>query len=327
MAESTLSLGYDDFRSEVGLFLGFGADPADWDNGADALIESCVQSGLRQFYHPPPLEAGKSSHQWSFLRPVTSLSTVVSYSSGTIAINNGETTVTLTDGVWPAWSATRGTLLIDDEEYEIASRDSDTELTLSSAWDGDSITDAEYTLEHSGDYDLPDDFGAVDGDFTFAPSEGSPSIRIVGEGQIRAYRQHNAGRSRPRYAAIRPKASDGTSGQRFEVLFAPTPDIEYVLQYRYTVLLNKLTADNPYPVGGMTHAETILASCLAVAEQRGDDEKGIRWERFIERLTASISMDQKAGTPDYFGYNGDNSDASQKYPVSRTDLVIYGGSG
>ena len=145
--------------------------------------------------------------------------------------------------------------------------------------------------------------------------------------QIRAYRQHNAGRSRPRYATIRPKASDGVSGQRFEVLFAPTPDTEYVLQYRYTVLLNRLTAVNPYPVGGMAHAETILASCLAVAEQRGDDEKGICWERFIERLTASISIDQKADTPDYFGYNSDNSDSSQKYPVSRTDVVIYEGSG
>jgi len=53
--------------------------------------------------------------------------------------------------------------------------------------------------------------------------------------------------------------------------------------------------------------ETILASCLAVAEQRHDDMKGPMWQSFVERLTASVAYDARM-KPERLGYNADRSD-------------------
>jgi hypothetical protein len=74
VAESTLTLTMNDLYGEVGVFLGWGrgtyfGDPA-WSTQQTNVLNSCVRSGLRQFYHPPPLPGEKSSYYWSFLRPI-----------------------------------------------------------------------------------------------------------------------------------------------------------------------------------------------------------------------------------------------------------------
>jgi hypothetical protein len=66
----------------------------------------------------------------------------------------------------------------------------------------------------------------------------------------------------------------------------------------------------------MAHAETLLQSCLAVAEFRMNDEKGIHWTTFMERLTASIASDSEAMVPEFLGYNEDGSDFTQQYTRS-----------
>lgn len=183
------------------------------------------------------------------------------------------------------------------------------------------------TVADQGDYDLPDDFGSIDGDLTFGSNtQGYESIPIAGEGVIRRYR-HQLGiqTARPRQAAVRPKASDQTTGQRFELLLWPTPDQVYTLSYRYVVLPNKLSALAPYPLGGMAHAETVLASCLAVAEHRFDDERGVRYERFMERLTASIAYDQRT-RQEFFGYNADQSDGRDHHVRRNNWNVTYKGN-
>ena len=78
--ESTLALQYKDLLAETGLFLGFGrgeefGDTA-WTTQQQAAIESCVKSGLRNFYWPPPVEGTPSSYDWSFLKPTASLALV-----------------------------------------------------------------------------------------------------------------------------------------------------------------------------------------------------------------------------------------------------------
>ena len=157
------------------------------------------------------------------------------------------------------------------------------------------------------DYDLPDDYGGINGSFTYSVSTLYPAISVVGEGQIRDARQGYTPSGRPKVAAIRPKTSDGTEGQRFEVIFWPTPNGIWTLGYCYNVLPDKIQTLNPYHYGGMAHAETVLASCLSIAEERMNDEHGIHYEKFQERLAASIEYDLKSNMPDYFGYNGDGS--------------------
>lgn len=77
------------------------------------------------------------------------------YSTGTIAITTDTATVTLTAGTFPTW-ATSGVLRIGSKLYQIASRDSATQLTLSATYRGETLTASTYDLWHFA-YDLPDD--------------------------------------------------------------------------------------------------------------------------------------------------------------------------
>jgi hypothetical protein len=186
------------------------------------------------------------------------------------------------------------------------------------------------TTANTGDYNLPDDFsGLVDEKLTFAPGDyGHLPVTMIGEGQIRILRQKTEA-GRPRFASIRPKANTGAAGQKFEILFYPTPDDAYILSYRYNVQPNKISTISPYPYGGMTNSECILESCLAMAENRSDDTVGLHQAKYQERLAASIRYDQKISTPEYLGYNGDPSIRNQETPERFRSVtvngVLYGG--
>lgn len=72
MAESTLSLTFDELMSATGLYLGYGqgdkAGDKAWTTRQEALLKTFVKSGLRQFYFPPPIDRSGVSYEWSFLR-------------------------------------------------------------------------------------------------------------------------------------------------------------------------------------------------------------------------------------------------------------------
>lgn len=259
MAESTLSLTYNDLRAEVGHKLGYGRDYDAWDAEQAASVASAIKSGLRQFYVPPPL-GGRASHRWTFLRPTR--------------------TVTTVDG--------------------------------------------------TADYDLPDDYGGMDGDLTVLSSDNAYApVRWTGEGQVRALRSTSPDATgRPAFAADRPRAMQGGTGQRFTLLLYPTPDDEYTVQYRYFVLPDALSDERLFPYGGMAHAETILASCLAMAEERLDDVQGTYKAAFLERLAASVAHDSAAHEPDFYGKNLDRSDDGGGHGTRRyrpVNNVTYNG--
>lgn len=339
MTESTLSTTLTEIRLAIAHFLGIDLDPTTWDEDQTAIIDLILKRGLRQFYFPPSLleQTGKRiaitrpPHEWSFLKPVTTLDLIGSYTTGTIAITKTGTTVTLTDGVWPSWTATNGTLVVDNVAYAIASRTNDTEIELSAAWTEDTETAASYILRHDGNYDLPDDFGGCEGDMIFPEGSNKPNIRIIGEGKIRSLRAGTTSRTYPQFAAIRPKKQIvTTTGQRFEMMFFPVPAVTDTLSYKMLVLPELLvTTTITHPYGGAMHSETILASCLAVAESQEDEKRGVKWQEFLDRLAASIQIDKKMISADYFGYNRDDSDlahrsGSRRHP--QTFLVRYLGS-
>ena len=331
MSESTLSTTYDDLREAIAHYLGFGLTSTDWSTDEAATIAMILKRGLRQFYFPPRLYQTEDPHEWNFLKPTMSLDTIATYSTGTIAVVKTGTTVTLTTGVWPSWAYTHGTLVVDTTEYAIASRTSDAEIELSAAWTEDTETAATYDLKHDGNYDLPDDFGGMDGTLTYEPSENKADIKIVGEGRIRTLRRNDSSTTYPLYVAIRPKEqTDTTTGQRFEVMFYPIPDDAYELAYRMNILPQMLVATTlTHPYGGAIHAETIEASCLAIAELQEDEKEGPKKAYFMERLSASISKDKNTARQEYFGYNGDQSQNYNRYDRRRhcrdDHLVTYDG--
>ena len=86
----------------------------------------------------------------------------------------------------------------------------------------------------------------------------------------------------------------------------PTPDAIYTLTYRFIPHPDALTTAAPYPYGGAAHAETLIESCLAVAEQRMNHERGLHYAAFMDRLGASVAYDRRQA-PEFYGYCGDNS--------------------
>ena len=332
MAESTLSGGYSEFRTETAAYLGMTRTESSWSANDLLVLESVMKRALRQFYWPPVVN-NERPHEWSFLKPVVELVTVAPYNDGTIAIANGATTVTLTDGVWPTWTGTHGSLVIDTVEYVIASRTDDTTLELAVAWAETTETASEYLLQHDGNYDLPDDFGGMEGDIVVESETYKPNLVMVGEGRIRTLRQQapynvNSGSTTtPFYAAVRPKEqTDTTVGQRFEILFYPIPNNVYTLSYVKRILPEMLVDTTlEYPYGGAEHAETILAACLSVAEEQengnqlGGNKVYDKKKLFQERLAASIQLDKMKNNVDFFGYNRDNSDARHRLRNNRTN--------
>lgn len=327
MSESTLSLGYRDFQKEVGFFLGYGRTYTSYSSAQVSFIDDIIQAALRRFYHP--IDPGTREHyEWKFLKLPTSLTTIASYTTGTISSSG--TTVTLSGGVFPSWTATNGKLVVGTESHTIASRTDDTHIELSSAPD-DAFSDDDYELQHNGNYDLPDNWnGWACKYLTFQPEELDGRVRFVPEETVRSLRQIFDSRQKPCKAAVRAKSgTTSTTGQRFELMLHPIPDDVYILDGLYNVMLNKIDATTyPYPVGGMVHGNTILEACLLIAAERQQTSKiGERKPIYEEALLQSISVD-KEKEPSFYGYNGDNSEGGFSIGplrLSENNFVKYEG--
>lgn len=260
MSESTSTFTYDELRAEVGSFLGWGTDPTGWSADQVNRIKRCVRSGLNQFYHPAPLEGEMASYDWSFMRPVLS-----------ITLPSGSNTIPLPDDT----GGIEGQITINS--------------TLSRVW---------YPI------DLVND-NMVRGKFEEFPNlTGPPQIASILWG----------------------RGTTGQGSQRVSLFVFPTPDQSYNLQFNYYVNANYLDEAFPYHMGGAPHTETVIESCLAIAEQTLDDAATIHSAKFKERLAASINADRKM-KPQKLGVNRDMSDAQEwnrQWNHFTDTILIYG---
>ena len=76
-------------------------------------------------------------------------------------------------------------------------------------------------------------------------------------------------------------------------------------------------------------AETILAACMAVAEEFGETPATARRAYYAQRLAASVALDRQSIVPDSLGYNGDPSSARARWPYDgweATPQILDNGS-
>lgn len=320
MAEATLSMTFQQYRQEVGDFMSHTPAAAAW-AGADSArrIDSIVKQGYRQFLYPPtvpdPDNQGRVVQwEWSFLKPMTTIGAWAEQSAGVATGTSGTTlnaddTIFVTDGTMVGQTIS---FTASGNTYTIASvTDTDTAVLDSSLASADEdVGDAFKVL--AGDYALPDDFGGIEGTLTFDTTTGYPDIEMVDINRIRRERQdsRNISTFRPRLAAIVPRTTSGlTTGQRFDLSLWPTPDASYTLHYRKVVLVDMMTETNKYPLGGSAHSQTLLFSCLAIAERYIAEKERDYQRLFEEALAASIQRDRRLMTGRFSGYNADRSDA------------------
>ncbi len=162
---------------------------------------------------------------------------------------------------------------------------------------------------------LPDDFGGFKGKIVLTTTSSTICgfVPLTHEGVIRMnYAADPNSTGRPSLAAEVPlKGTTRQSGQKFQLEFWPLADTDYIVTFPYSVVPDVPTAALPNLYGGPAHAETYKAAVRAAAEQYLDNQRGIEWQNFQERLLASIALDRRS-QPRNLGYNGDGSDRDRR---------------
>lgn len=146
-------------------------------------------------------------------------------------------------------------------------------------------------------YDLADDFGGfLDSELAFTTSK-TWSLKLVEMWRVLERIQDGTamptGITQPLIAAVEPKSFTPATGQRWQILMWPTPASSLTITGRYRSQPDFISNDAYYPLGGSLHAETLLESCLAAAEEFQNDSATLHRERFQQLLEASIAADKE----------------------------------
>ncbi|MHC4625068.1 MAG: hypothetical protein ACYS4W_14335 [Planctomycetota bacterium] len=322
MAESTLNLTFTEIRTEIGRFLGLDRTYANWTASEILDVTACIKRGLRNFYFPPRSTPTEIAHRWSFLRPQSQLviwddvvaDDAITVSTAVYAAPS--TTITASGAVF--YPSMEGKSLAFDENsntYVIASYTSSTVVVVTGDASGESGNTI--TVDSEDSFALPWDYGGMSGEglFTYDNADNKLStVTLTSEANIRHLRQSGIDTGTPYLAAIVPLTTAGTEGQRWAAIFHNPPNEVLTLHYRYYLLPDALVLTSlEYPYGSTAHSETILESCLAIAESREKDGgTGEHQNRFAALLQSSIDHDRGIGTPIVnFGYNRDGSDGEE----------------
>lgn len=104
-------------------------------------------------------------HPWTYYKAVVPVTTVASYSTGTVAFDytggTYERQLTLTDGIFPLWIED-GCVIINTIPYEVDQRVSDTVVTLTRASNPGADVSSTTYVAYRDTYPLPVDFVSVD---------------------------------------------------------------------------------------------------------------------------------------------------------------------
>lgn len=180
-------------------------------------------------------------------------------------------------------------------------------------------------VEGTRKYDLPNAFGRLSGNMFFDTDIGRGSIVLVSEHRMNTLVQQSDETGAPAFASIGYKQSIGQHGQLHEINFFPMPDAAYTLHYTYYAFTGKLSQSNQFALGGPRYSELVLESCLSVAEQRENDERGLHTERFERLLAAAVAEDKRDGAA-CFGQMGCGEWSSVRVDrVHRNGEVTYKG--
>ncbi len=148
------------------------------------------------------------------------------------------------------------------------------------------------------DVPLPADFGFLVDQLYFVDNTVTymRPLQLKNIGKIQQYRQQATQTvSQPEFAAVASDSDPSAlKGQRFMLMLWPTPDREYTVTGRYSVLPEALDPSRPYPYGGAAHAETLIQACLAASEQL-NGTPGPHSAHFAECLASSIEYDRRVG--------------------------------
>lgn len=120
-------------------------------NGAfrERVLDELQDSGLSTLvpgWYNAVADQVNSYKTWSHFEKEVLLEATAPYSTGTVDVTNGSATVTGNSTVFPAGAVNQVFKGPDGREYRVLTRDSDTQLTLTANYIGDTATEQSYTV-------------------------------------------------------------------------------------------------------------------------------------------------------------------------------------
>ena len=333
----SLVVNYNVLEAEIASVLGIAT--------SDSEVDIVMNRGLRQFYTPEPLPGERASHRWSFLKTEETLTTHASTVTGTCSVSNSAVSsisvAQLTDDPLSvshiSITGSNGTI----NKFTVTAISNITAgagaLTIGQDYEdsgGTGSSSLAITIHYNGTYALPGTFAGIEGVIVYDsfygtdPQRSDMTIEVTDITKLRDKFQYLDDRDdKPLAAAIFATGATGTAGTSHRIQIYPIPDAIYRLRY---VQINEpsAVASGQTPLGGDLHGETILASCLAIAEHKIFPNSPHRYrEQYINRLRASVELDRQAYTTENLGYNGDPSDhkftdANFKRILRRPDVSV-----
>lgn len=276
-----------------------------------ADIADCLNDGLRRVY---------SAHNWSFLRPIADVTTTAPYATGTITVAAG--VVTLTGGTFPSWAAS-GVLKVNNQYYSVATRDSNTQITLD-ATSTTIATAASYQLARPEiALDATFDSVANDSNLTYYPSPESwyPPVQWRHDSTIRHLEGNNPEFERPVFYSVRTVTFDATVGSRKVLALYPAPDQAYTLRVPMILRPILLDAVNLYAIGGEVLSQVMLEACLASAEVNFEEREHVHEKKYLQLIELAIRDDQDRSSPTSLGRDAPR-DAGGRFGVEDYERLM-----
>ena len=327
MAGNLLEITLFDLRAEVQRFMGYGRTTtfASLPVAFQGDVTSIINRGLRQFYYPPVLPGETSSHKWSFLKkreiyrfyaPVAPVNTctasfgTVTFTGSPISLIYRHTMVKFASqpGFYPVKQTNGSTqVILWDPSVSFA-----TPTTATFYWNRAAIVGT-----------------GVNVNMFYGPSANQGPLQNVNAEYITNVEQNNnvTHWGKPRMFCVEPATWPGQGDQavqEFHLRIYPWADAQYVMYADHTMTPDGLSSAGDSPLGAGSHGETVVASCLAIAEEFGDTPSSKYRELFMQRLAASVMSDRIGMYPSVLGYNGDASDSLSRTHL-REDTVGYVG--
>ena len=119
---------------------------------------------------------------------------------------------------------------------------------------------AQITTTANQDSDpLPDNFGELAADFAYASAENQSILMTERTSEWIEQMQgaNGAPTGSPMFFAVEPSTLVAATGQRWRVMWYPTPNDAFTFNYRFEINHIKMVTDAEYPLGGTRHSYTI----------------------------------------------------------------------
>lgn len=184
---------------------------------------------------------------FSWAERSATLRTQAPYSTGTVTITTGSTTLSGSDTRWDTDNdfsvknvRAGGKIVINGgtDLYEVSSIASDTSLTLTQAFISDDVSDVDYEY-FEDEYDLDSDFLRP---LDFQRFSSQDDIPLIDRRDFRRAYPRNRLLGKPRVATLVDRAPSGDATVRRRIRFNRPPDAVYLIPYNFVT--NKLAVSS-----------------------------------------------------------------------------------